>query len=209
MGCDRFRLISAEDRLRLVEVFGQAQERGWIGRQAIDFHIDHSLSFAKVFIGVPTLAVDLGSGGGLPALVLAAVWMKSRWTLVESSLRRAAFLEQHCAELGWSDRIVVRHVLAQDLGRDESCRGQADLVTARSFGPQSLVVEVGAPLLRFGGQLVVSAAPDSLPWPHGALAALGLGPDRLVGTNPKFHHATQLALCPRFYPRIHPDPPLF
>ncbi len=193
----------------LVDVFGQAQERGWIGRQAIDSHIDHSLGFAAVVTGIPTVAVDLGSGGGLPALVLAAIWPSSRWTLVESSLCRAAFLEQHCAELGWSDRIVVRHALAQDLARDEFYRGQADLVTTRSFGPQSLVVEVAAPLLRCGGQLVVSAAPDAVPWPYEPLAGLGLGPDRLVGMTPKFHHVIQLARCPQSYPRPRPAPLLF
>ncbi len=196
MGRDRPRLISAEDRLRLVEVFGQAQKRGWIGRQTIDLHIDHSLGFAAAVAGIPTIAVDLGSGGGLPALVLAAVWPRSQWTLVESSLRRAAFLEQHCASSGWSDRIVVRHVTAQNLGKQEQHRGKADLVTARSFGSSSLVIEVAAPLLRLGGQLVVSAAPDSAPWPAESLAALGLGPDRLIRTTPRFHCATQLAPCP-------------
>lgn len=196
MGRDYLRLISAEDRLRLAEVFGQAQERGWIGRQAIDLHIEHSLGFARAVVGVPTIAVDLGSGGGLPALVLAAVWPRSRWTMVESSLRRAAFLEQHCAGLGWSDRVVVCHDSAQNLGRRVKYRGKADLVTARSFGSASSVIEAAAPLLRLGGQLVVSAAPDAIPWPTDALATLGLGPDRLTSTRPRFHRATQLAPCP-------------
>ncbi len=196
MGRDHPQLISAEDRLRLVDVLNQAQKRGWIGRQAIDLHIDHSLGFAAAVTAIPTIAVDLGSGGGLPALVLVAAWPWSRWTLVESSLRRAAFLEQHCASIGWSDRVAVRHETAQNLGSQEQHRGKADLVTARSFGSSSRVVEAAAPLLRLGGELVVSAAPDSGPWPAGSLAALGLGPDRLTRTVPRFHRATQLAPCP-------------
>ena len=196
MGRDHPQLISAEDRLRLVEVFSQAQKRGWIGPQAIDVHIDHSLGFAAAAAATPTIAVDLGSGGGLPALVLAAAWPRSQWTLVESSLRRAAFLEQHCASIGWSDRVVVRHETAQNLGRQEQHRGKADLVTARSFGASSLVMETAAPLLRLGGELVVSAAPDSVAWPADSLAALGFGPDRLTRTVPRFHRATQLAPCP-------------
>ncbi|WP_419924525.1 RsmG family class I SAM-dependent methyltransferase [Candidatus Poriferisocius sp.] len=196
MGRDRPKLISADVRSRLAEIFGHAQKRGWIGRQAIDAHIDHSLAFAAAVVGTPTVAVDLGSGGGLPALVLAAAWPRSRWTLVESSLRRAAFLEQHCAGIGWSDRIVVRHDTALNLGIQVEHRGKADLVTSRSFGSSSLVVEVAAPLLRLGGQLVVSAAPDAAPWPPEFLAALGLGPDRLIRTAPRFHCAKQVAPCP-------------
>lgn len=192
MGCDRPRLISAEDRLRLAEVFGQAQKRGWIGRQTIDLYIDHSLGFAAVVDGTPSLAVDLGSGGGLPALVLAAVWPQSRWTLVESSLRRAAFLEQQCASIGWSGRIVVRHDTAQNLGRQEQHCDKADLVTARSFGSSSLVMEMAASLLRLGGQLVVSAAPDAAPWAAESLAALGMGPDRLTRSPPRFHRSMRV-----------------
>lgn len=197
------------DRARLGEVFGLAQQRGWIGRRAIDLHIDHALGFVSAVLAPPAAAVDLGSGGGLPALVLAAAWPRSRWTLVESSLSRAAFLEQQCAVLGWSDRIVVTHATAQSLGREELFRGRGDLVTARSFGPPSLVVEVAAPLLRLGGELITSAAPDAMPWPAAALASLGMGPDRLSSADPRFHRVTQLAPCPSGFPRSRIGPALF
>lgn len=189
--------LNNTDRSKLAEVFSQAQERGWIGGRGIDQHIDHSLGFASVVAAAPTVAVDLGSGGGLPAIVLAATWPRSRWTLVESSLPKAAFLELQCARLGWSDRVEVRHGTAQGLGEDQAYRSQADLVTARSFGRYSLVVEAAAPLLRLGGELVASAAPDAAPWPFNELAVVGMGPDRLIRTTPKFHRATQLAPFPR------------
>ncbi len=158
---------------------------------------------------VPVVAVDLGSGGGLPALVLMAAWPRSRWTLVESSLRRAAFLEWHCSNLGWSGRVDVRHAQAQDLGGEEQFRGRADLVTARSFGPPALVVEVAAPLLRVGGELVVGATPDAATWPTKALEVVGMSADRLGSTSPRFHHTTQVAPCPVAYPRRRPELLLF
>ena len=194
MGRDHPQLISAEDRLRLVEVFNQAQKRGWVGRQAIDLHIDHSLGFVAAVAAVPTIAVDLGSGGGLPALVLAAAWPQSQWTLVESSLRRAAFLEQHCAGIGWSDRVNVLHMTAEHLGEDEQYRGRADLVTARSFGPPASVIKASAPLLRPGGELIVSAAPHPTPWSSDMLAKQGMAPDRLSQSSPRFHRSTRVAL---------------
>lgn len=188
--------LDSANRARLAEVFSLAQERGWIGGREVEQHIEHSLGFASVVASVPTVAVDLGSGGGLPALVLAGLWSHSRWTLVESSLARAAFLELQCAQLGWSDRVEVRQAAARSLGQEERCRGRADLVTARSFGASPLVIEAAAPLLRLGGELIVSAAPAAAPWPSDMLAKQGMAPDRLTPSSPKFHRATKLAATP-------------
>ena len=183
--------LGGETRARLTQALSQAQQRGWIGPQPIDRQIDHSLAFADAAESDPTTAVDLGSGGGLPALVLAAVWPQSHWTLVEASLARAAFLELRCAHLGWSDRMDVVHGTAEILGEDEQRRGRADLVTARSFGPPLSVIKAAAPLLRPGRELIVSAAPDATPWPADALAGYGLGPDRLTQSSPRFHRSTR------------------
>ncbi len=182
------------DRSKLVEVFSQAQERGWIGGRDIDQHIVHALGFSEAASTDPTVAVDLGSGGGLPALVLAVVWPRSRWTLVESSLPRAAFLELHCARLGWSDRVLVCRAPAQSLVKDDQYRGQADLVTARSFGPPDLVIAAAAPLLRVGGELIVSASPNPTPWPSELLIPQGMSRDHLTRPPPRFHRSTRTDL---------------
>ncbi|MDE0117401.1 MAG: class I SAM-dependent methyltransferase [bacterium] len=181
--------MNSADRSKLADVLGQAQTRGWVGGLNIDQHIEHSLGFASAVAATPTVAVDLGSGGGLPALVLAAVWPQSSWTLVETSLSRAAFLELHCARLGWSKRVVVNQAPVQSLVEQEQYRGRADLVTARSLGPPALVIEAAAPLLRSGGELVVSAAPDATPWPSELLSAHGFTPDDLTSAPPRFHRA--------------------
>ena len=189
--------LDSADRSELIEVFSQAQERGWIGGRDIDQHIVHALGFAEAASIDPTVAVDLGSGGGLPALVLAAVWPRSRWTLVESSLSRAAFLELHCAKLGWSDRVLVCHAPAQGFGKDDQYRGRVDLVTARSFGRPDLVVAAAAPLLRVGGELIVSASPNPTPWPSELLAPQGMSEDRLTRSPPRFHRSTRTAPFPK------------
>ncbi|MXZ77798.1 MAG: hypothetical protein F4Z06_05915 [Acidimicrobiia bacterium] len=185
--------LDSADRTRLTAVLAQAQERGWVGPQAIDRQIDHSLGFAAVTAGPPDHAVDLGSGGGLPALILAAAWPHSRWILVESSLPRAAFLELHCVRLGWSERVAVVHATAESLGQDKEYLAQADLVTARSFGPPLEVIKAAAPLLRPGGELIVSAAPNATPWPSQLLSDHGLSPDNLTSTSPKFHRSTRIS----------------
>ena len=183
--------MDSTDRTRLTAVLDQARERGWVGPQEIDRQIDHSLGFAAVAAFSPDKAVDLGSGGGLPALVLAAAWPRSQWILVESSLARAAFLELHCARLGWSERVAVVHANAERLGQDKQYQAQADLVTARSFGPPSAVIQAAAPLLRPGGELIVSAAPNATPWPSDLLISLGLTPDQLTDSSPRFHRSAR------------------
>jgi len=186
--------LDSADRTRLTAVLDQAQERGWVGPQAIDWQIDHSLGFAAAAASVPDRAVDLGSGGGLPALVLAAAWPQSNWTLVESSLPRAAFLELHCARLGWSERVAVFHANAENFSQDKEYQARADLVTARSFGTPLSVIQAAAPLLCIGGELIVSAAPDAIPWPSELLPDYGLSPDNLTSTSPKFHRVTRTAM---------------
>ncbi|MDE0237531.1 MAG: class I SAM-dependent methyltransferase [bacterium] len=183
--------LNGADRAKLTDVLGQAQGRGWVGGRGVEQHIEHSLGFASVVAAIPLVAVDLGSGGGLPALVLAAVWPQSKWTLVESSLPRAAFLELHCARLGWSERVDVLHMTAEHLGEDEQYRDRADLVTARSFGPPASVISAAAPLLRPGGELIASAAPTPTPWPSHMLAKQGMAPDRLTQSPPRFHRSTR------------------
>ena len=108
----------------------------------------------------PGLALDLGSGGGVPGLALARWWPASRWVLLDARERRAVFLAG-CGRVSWRSVTGCRslHAAAEDAGRDDRHRGRFDLVVARSFGPPAVVAECGAPFLREGGRLVVSEPP--------------------------------------------------
>ncbi|MDG2907899.1 MAG: class I SAM-dependent methyltransferase [Acidimicrobiales bacterium] len=119
-------------------------------------------------------AVDLGSGGGLPGLVLATR-TDCNWFLVDRSERRCRFLEWAVRTLELSDRVSVVQADATEVGWGE-LRGSVTLVTARGFGPPGATAECGAPLLVEGGHLVVSEPPGGGPsrWPVGPLGELGL-----------------------------------
>ncbi len=80
------------------------------------------------------LAVDIGSGGGLPGLVLAILWPESQWLLIDSNGRRASWLQTAIDELGIGSRAKVRCERAELTGRGP-LRQTAELVTARGFGP--------------------------------------------------------------------------
>ncbi|MCU1461960.1 MAG: rRNA small subunit methyltransferase [Acidimicrobiales bacterium] len=149
-------------------------------------------------------AADLGSGGGLPALPLALAWPGTRWLLIETIGRRAAFLQRAVSSLALADRMVVAHGRAEVAGRAAASRGAHDLVTSRGVGPPAVAAELGAPLLREGGVLIVSEPPGGHPdrWPAAGLAELGLGPASLV-TAPAGTYVVirGIAACPERFPR--------
>ena len=168
--------LSDHDRARVRAVLARAQELGFLGPATLEPQIDHAVGFARAAGAPPALALDLGSGGGLPSLVLALCWPSTRWVLVEAMEKRAVHLSEAVASLGLADRVTIDHRRAEDVGRDPSRRASHDLVTARSFGPPAAVAECGAPLLQRGGRLVVSDPPEGPGdrWPAEVLATLGL-----------------------------------
>ena len=93
--------------------------------------------------------VDIGSGAGLPGLVVAMVRPSLRVVLVESMLRRCVFLEECVGELGLENVRIVR-ARAEDLAGTMS----ADVATARAVAPLDRLVGWTAGLLRPGGELL-------------------------------------------------------
>lgn len=164
-------------RVRLEAVLARQRERDLLGPDPLPALIGHSLGFAALVEGPPPAhVVDLGSGGGVPGLVLAVeAWPEARFTLVDASQRRCTYLELAAADLELTDRVSVVVGRAEEIGRTD-LRSQADVVVARSFGPPAVLAECAAPLLRLGGVIVVSDPPDSVGdrWPAAGLAPLGL-----------------------------------
>ena len=153
---------------------------------------------------IPKSAADLGSGGGVPGLVLACRWPDTSVALIESGERRAAFLIEAVIRLGLGGRVRVIADRAESAGHDPACRAAFDLVTARSFGPPAVTAECAAPLLRPGGRLVVSEPPreEEERWPEAGLAALGMEPASVMGS--AFFHfrvIRQVRECPPDFPR--------
>lgn len=102
--------------------------------------------------------LDLGSGAGIPGLVVAWDRVDLDVTLLEVRQRRADQLERLVRRLGLGGRVRVVCASAERLALAEA--GAFDAVTARRFGPPSAVVEAADALLGPSGLIVVSAAPD-------------------------------------------------
>jgi 16S rRNA (guanine527-N7)-methyltransferase len=124
--------------------------------------------------------LDLGSGAGVPGLVLADRWPGADVGLVESSVRRCEWLRAAVERLALA-RCEVLEGRGEDHARAVGRRGSARLVVARGFGAPAVVAEIGGALVAVGGVLLVSEPPDASArlqdrWPTPALAAMGLGP---------------------------------
>jgi len=192
----------------LEAVLDRSRELGFSGAAPIEEQIKHARGFdsARQQLGlpIPTTAVDLGSGGGLPGLVLAEIWASARVTLLDGSTRRCEFLTEALGELELSDRVSVACGRAEELGRDPALRGSFELAVARSFGPPAVVAECGAPFLALGGQLIVSEPPDAdlgQRWPSDGLSQLGFSDARAVSAEAHFAVIELQRACPERYPR--------
>lgn len=131
---------------------GQGAERGLVGpREAARLWERHLLNCAVVADMVPRACdlVDLGSGAGLPGIVLAVMLPDVRVTLLEPALRKAAFLEECIRVLGLGNACAVR-------ARAEERSGvlSADVVTARAVAPLDRLAPMALGLVRPGGTVL-------------------------------------------------------
>jgi 16S rRNA (guanine527-N7)-methyltransferase len=128
---------------------GAGVERGLIGPHEVprlwERHLINSAAVAGL-VPRPGSLVDLGSGAGLPGVVLALLLPDVHVTLLEPMLRRAAFLRECVTELGLANAEVCR-ARAQDVAGKTA----ADAVTARAVAPLSQLAELALGLLRPGG----------------------------------------------------------
>jgi 16S rRNA (guanine527-N7)-methyltransferase len=179
-----------------------------LGPGPIEPHIEHAHAFSRVLGGrleLGATVADLGSGAGVPGLVLAMDLPSVSITLIEAGLRRVQHLQSSIIRCGLTQRVEVVHQRAEAFGALAASRASFHAVVARSFGKPAVTAECAAPLLQVGGWLVVSEPPDgsnaAIRWPEGPLEALGLrlvveveGPARLAVLQ-------QVELCPDRFPR--------
>lgn len=141
---------------------GAGVERGLIGPREVprlwERHLLNCVQIAGVFDRGASIC-DVGSGAGLPGVVLALARPDLTVTLLEPLLRRSRFLDEVVDELDLERVTVVR-------SRAEEYRGpRFDAVTARAVAPLERLVRWTLPLCRPGGTLVAlkgSSAQDEL-----------------------------------------------
>lgn len=136
-------LLEANARLNLTRVV----EPDGVAR----LHLLDSLAALPMLPSSGTV-VDLGSGGGVPGIVLALARPDVGWTLVDSVRKKADALRDFVSSLGLSN-VEVLAERAELLGRGPA-RESFDVVTARACAALPVLVEYAVPLLRVGGTLL-------------------------------------------------------
>jgi 16S rRNA (guanine527-N7)-methyltransferase len=165
-------LLEANQHINLTRVIDPVA----IGRQHL---LDSLVALPELDNATPSHAVDIGSGGGLPAIPIAIARPDVSWVLLESVGKKARALASFVEEL----RLPATHVVAERaevLGRDPRHRELAGLVTARAVAALPVLAELAMPLLVPGGLLVawkgpLTATDGELQRGRRALAALGGG----------------------------------
>jgi 16S rRNA (guanine527-N7)-methyltransferase len=122
-----------------------------LGGDAIDRLIVEPLEAAPAIAAEDRLAVDIGSGGGSPALPLKIALPRLQMALIESRERKAAFLREAVRQLGL-DRVAVETARAGSDGLP-LWNGRADVVTMRAVRADGTMWQAVERLLRPGGRL--------------------------------------------------------
>ena len=112
------------DDAALLQVLASLREYGAVGESSLAQAIAHADCFTSAIPSGCRALIDLGSGGGLPGLVLALRFPEASVVLTDRRERRTDLLRRACARLELLDRVTV---ITGDVAR---------LVTARGMGEQ-------------------------------------------------------------------------
>jgi 16S rRNA (guanine527-N7)-methyltransferase len=126
-------------------------EQGLLGPREVprlwDRHLLNCAVVAELIEPGTSTLTDIGSGAGLPGLVLAMVLPDTAVTLLEPMERRCRFLAESVTELGLANVSVLR-------GRAEDVTLRTDVVTARAVAPLPRLAELAVGVVRPGGMVL-------------------------------------------------------
>lgn len=113
-------------------------------------HIPEALAFATMLPSTMQRLIDIGSGGGLPGVVIAISRPQLEVHLVESTRKKAKFLDEARSKLDLNVRVHAQR--AEALGQS-MLAGTFDAVTARAVAPLRTLIPLAVPFLRATGAL--------------------------------------------------------
>jgi 16S rRNA (guanine527-N7)-methyltransferase len=139
------RLLHATEEFNLTAI--RHREEAW------ERHIVESLRIVPL-LGAGKNLIDVGTGGGLPGMVLAIARPDLAVTLLEATTKKARFLESTAKTLGLCNVQVVAE-RAEDAAKPHSpLRESFDIVTARAVAPLRVLLELTTPFMKISGLFV-------------------------------------------------------
>lgn len=147
--------------------------------------------------------IDIGSGGGLPAVPLALALPDVRFSLLDANLRKCAFLEHVAARLGLAN-VEVLPGRAEELGQETRLREQFDRAISRAAASPSVLLELALPFVKPGGELIAQVTSVDAHLLEPAARLLGGGAPRLerpLSAGSALLVVPKEAATPALYPR--------
>jgi 16S rRNA (guanine527-N7)-methyltransferase len=168
-------LLAANQRMNLTRISDRAA--------AEVLHVGDSLTLLPHLPSKAHRLADVGSGGGVPGLVLAIARQDCQVVLIESTRKKAEFLEDAIKELGLGNATVLP-LRAEDVGRGKM-RESFDVALARAVALMPVLVEWLLPLVKVGGAALAMKGPkgkEELESARRAIRALGGGNSEILAT---------------------------
>lgn len=185
---------------------GGVEERLFLDALRLIPTLDATLAGRGPGAGAEARLLDIGTGAGLPGMVIAIARPELAVTLLDATGKKVRFLEHVVVRLGLG-RVRAVHGRAEDLGHDPDERGTYDVVTARAVSSLPALLELAAPFLVMGGTAMFPKTldlDDELAAGRRAAPLVGM---RVTAAEPLADSATRLVVAtkraqtPATYPR--------
>lgn len=176
-------------RATLERLLREAQRIGMLGARPIPEVIMHAESFVGALPADVRTVVDLGTGAGIPGLVIAVARPDLRVTMVDRREKRTDFVHRaiRALDLQATARVVCADV--ETLSNDRQWMASFDAAVSRGFTAPHTTVLWAARLVRPGGWVLVSEPPatQNSRWEPRQLAAIGVSAPVRHGAVAVFH----------------------
>jgi 16S rRNA (guanine527-N7)-methyltransferase len=180
------RPVDASWRARLATLIAGAPvnlvsrgDRADVGR----IHVDECVRISeRLTVRAGGRWMDLGTGGGLPGLVLAHVFPTARWTLVDARRKKIDQVAGFAAALGLENVDAV-HARAEDLGSDPEHRASYDGVISRAAGSLTVTGALSRPFITTGTVVAVRGprVDEDVAAARSPFARIGLAVEKVEG----------------------------
>ena len=161
----------------LIDTLREAQRVGALGDRPIREVVEHARAFVRALDDVHGTVVDIGTGGGIPGLVLALDRPDMLVVLVDRREKRTDLVRRAVRRLRLEARVEVRTADVEQLTL--AAPSTFDAAVARGFGPPDRTLRLAVALVRTGGAVVISDPPSGDRWPDALLSELGVRHKRL------------------------------
>jgi 16S rRNA (guanine527-N7)-methyltransferase len=174
----RYYIHDVPEPRSLEDVLATAQRLGTLGALPIPDVIAHSRQFVDALVGITGAVMDIGTGAGVPGLIIAVDRPDLTLVLTDRREARMDALARGVTAMGIRDRVKVLTGDVAVLGQNLAHADTYDAVVCRGFASPEVTATLARPLLKNGGTLIVSEPPtfDPLRWPPDLLKRLGFDP---------------------------------